>query len=232
MNVSPDPANPLKLLIVDDHQVVRMGLRLLEQDHSWIQVVGEAATAEEAIRLGEHLRPEAAILDIRLGESNGIDLCKRLKQVLPQLKVLILTSFLTDSLIIEAIEAGADGYLLKESAAEEILLALQTIRRGGIAMSPTISQRALRARIGPREAPEFRWVGDLNLQEISILRGVTEGLTNKEIADRLALSPLTVRNYLERVYLKMDVQRRSAAAVLFSRAVAGGLIPTDEKTTK
>lgn len=224
MNQSHNKDAPLRVLIVDDHHVVRMGLRLLEQDHDWICIVGEAATAEEALRLSDLLHPEAVILDIRLGEMSGTEACRKLKQRYPHTKVLMLTSFLSDALIIEAIDAGADGYLLKESDAGEIVRALQTIRRGGIVMSPDVSLKAAQARTAQHQAKEYSWVKQLNLQENHILAAVAQGLTNKEIADQLGLSHMTVRNYLERIYLKMHVQRRSAAAVLYARAVAEGVL--------
>jgi DNA-binding NarL/FixJ family response regulator len=221
--MNPASSPRLRLLIVDDHQVVRMGLRLLEQDQDWLRVVGEAATAEEALRLCDLLRPDAVIMDIRLAGGSGTETCRKLKQRQPEIKVLMLTSFLSEGLIIEAIDAGADGYLLKECDAGEIVRALQTIMRGGIAMSPEISQKALRARVGPRR-PEHAWVKELNVRELRILGYVAGGLTNKEIASELELSPQTVRNYLERIFLKMDVERRSAAAVLYTQAKAAGLL--------
>lgn len=207
----------VRVLLVDDHPVVRMGLRLIEDLDKNIQVVGEAATGREALTEARRLKPDVVLLDYRLPDAGGHEICRQLKEELFQVRVLFLSSYAADSTAKAALEAGADGYLLKENDAQKIVDAIQSVCRGGMVIDPAIARAAVAP---PREisTSEAQAIAQLTDQERRVLAEVANGKADKEIAQTLALEGKTVRNYLVQVYRKLGVHSRTQAALLYVRA--------------
>ncbi len=202
----------LKILLVDDHEVVRLGLKSLLQKHPDFQVVGEAASADEAIRLTGETKPDVVVMDIRLPGKNGIEATREIVEKHPDTKVIILTSFADDEMLFDAISAGASGYVLKQIDSRELVTALQRIGRGESLLDPAITQKVFqRVRADSRKA-ESEAFGSLTEQELKILALVAEGKKNKEIAAEVFLSEKTVRNYVSSILSKLQLATRSEAA--------------------
>lgn len=208
-----------KLLLVDDHEVVRLGLRtILGRDPS-IQVVGEAGTMAAAVEECLRLMPDLVLMDVRLPDGSGVEACREIRSARPQTRVIFLTSYADEDAVLATIAAGADGYLLKEIDGEGLLRAIKTVVGGQSILDPAITQRVLRqmqslSRVADDESPE------LSAQEQRVVALVAEGKTNKEIAAALGLSDKTVKNYLANVFQKLHVTRRSQAAAYFVRRTA------------
>lgn len=205
----------IRVLIVDDHKVVRVGLRTVLEDAGHIEVVGEAGTAAAALAESLRLRPDVLLMDVRLPDGSGLEACRRIKDQQPQLRVLVLTSFADDRLVLEAIEAGADGYLVKDIDGDAIIKAIETVAAGGAILDPAVVRRALgqAKRDGARKTTPS--LASLTHRETGLLKLVAEGKTNKEIADELRLSEGTVRNYLSEIFAKLEVHRRAQATALY-----------------
>jgi two-component system, NarL family, response regulator DevR len=202
----------LRILLVDDHEVVRLGLKALLSRNPGFEVIGEAANAEEAVRRTVALEPDVVVMDIRLPGESGIQATREIVRQRPRTKVIILTSYAEDELLMEAIEAGASGYVLKQIGSGELTRALETVARGESLLDPSLTGRVFqRLRQAARQdrGSAFR---DLTEQEVKILRLVAEGLTNKEIGSRLFLSEKTVRNYVSTILSKLNVTSRAQAA--------------------
>jgi two-component system, NarL family, response regulator DevR len=215
----------LRILLVDDHEVVRLGLKALLGRHSEFEVVGEAANADEALRRTLALNPDVVVMDIRLPGENGIQATRAIVAERPQTKVIMLTSYAEDELLMEAIEAGAAGYVLKQIGSSDLIRALQAVARGESLLDPSLTGRVFqRLRQAAREerGSAFR---DLTEQEVKILRLVAEGLTNKEIGARMFLAEKTVRNYVSAILGKLGLASRAQAAAF---AVQHGLNQMDE----
>jgi DNA-binding NarL/FixJ family response regulator len=204
-------ADPVTVVLVDDHEIVRRGVRdLLDADPA-IEVVGEAGTYAEALARIPALRPKVAVLDVRLPDGNGVELCRELRTVMPDLRVLILTSFSDDEALFDAIMAGAAGYVLKQIKGDELLHAVQAVGAGQSLLDPALTARVLeRLRHPPTEDPRLAALTD---QERKILELIAEGLTNREIGERMFLAEKTVRNYVSSVLGKLGMARRTQAAV-------------------
>ncbi len=198
----------LRILLVDDHEVVRLGLATLLEDTPGVSVVGEAGSAQEALRACERLAPDLVILDIRLPDQPGVDVCRRITELWPTIKVIILTSFASDDLIADAITAGAAGYVLKQVGNEELLRAIEAVRRGEALLDPQVTQHVLR-RIRRAErvldAGAFR---DLSPRELEVLLLVSQGKSNRQIAQDLGLSEKTVRNHVSNLLNKLLLSNR------------------------
>ncbi len=197
-----------RVLLVDDHEVVRLGLMTLINDRADMEVVGEAGTAGEALRAVERLRPDVVLMDIRLPGEGGIEATQRITRDFPETKVVILTSFADDELVVRAIQAGAAGYVLKQVGNEELLRAIQAAARGQALLDPATTQRLLaRVRETERKAEEdaFR---DLSRREMEVLAEVARGRTNAEIGKSLFLSEKTVRNYVSTILEKLHLTNR------------------------
>jgi DNA-binding NarL/FixJ family response regulator len=213
----------VRLLIVDDHEVVRIGLRTLLESEGDIEVVGEAGSVADAVSECRRLEPDIVLMDVRLPDGTGVDACRRLRQEVPHCRVLILTSFADSELVVEAIEAGAAGYVLKQLDTEQLLRAIRGIRDGDSVLDPSVTPGVL-ARV--REAARNRRAdafADLTPRELEVLEEVARGLTNAEIADRLVLSEKTVRNHISAILAKLNVGNRTEAATY---AVRHGIADT------
>jgi len=210
-----DPSQPIRVFLLDDHEVVRRGLRDLLESDGDIEIVGESATGVEATSRIPALRPDVAVLDARLPDGSGIDVCRDVRSVDPSIKVLILTSYDDDEALFAAILAGAAGYLLKQVGGNDLVDAVRRVAAGQSLIDPSLTARVLeRLRHGPTEHEEL---ASLTEQERKILILIAEGLTNRQIGERLFLAEKTVKNYVSSILSKLKLERRTQAAVLASR---------------
>lgn len=210
---------PLRLLLVDDSEVVRAGLKALLQPACDLAIVGEAASVAEAIAVAGRTTPDIVLLDIRLPDGTGFDACRQILARLPATRVLVLTSVADEEVVDDAIRAGAHGYLLKEVNGKALLAAIRDVAGGRSILDPAITERVLRLVRGQTPA-EQNLLRSLSAQEQKVLAGIAEGLTNKEVAARLNLAEKTVKNYLGTVFEKLHVTRRAQAAALYARTQA------------
>ena len=202
----------IRVFLLDDHEVVRRGLADLLQSSGDIEVVGESGLAQEAARRIPALRPDVAILDARLPDGNGIDVCRDVRAVDSSIKGLILTSYEDDEALFAAIMAGAAGYVLKQIRGTDLVDAVRRVAAGQSLLDPAITTRVLeRIRSGVEQPRELK---SLTEQERRILEYVAEGLTNREIAGKMFLAEKTVKNYVSSVLAKLGLERRTQAAVL------------------
>jgi two-component system response regulator DevR len=199
----------LRVLIVDDHPVVRAGLRPMSDIDPQIVIVGEAGTSPEALLAARQLRPDVVLLDVRLPGTSGLEICAQLKALSSPPRVLFLTSYADDDLVLAAMEAGGDGYLLKDNDHIQIIAAIRTVCQGGALFDPVAMRSAAR---GLRRGKEESRLESLSPQERKVLEAVSSGKTDKEVAATLGLTPKTVRNYLDRVFAKLQVSTRTEAA--------------------
>jgi two-component system response regulator DevR len=206
---------PIRVYLLDDHEVVRKGLRALLETGGDIEVVGESGSAEEAAQRIPALKPDVAVLDGRLPDGSGIEVCRSVRSVDPGINVLILTSFDDDAALFAAIVAGASGYILKEIAGSDLVNGVRLVARGQSLIDPAMTIRLLdRIRNGPTTAPEL---SELTEQELRLLALIAEGLTNREIGERMFLAEKTIKNYVSSVLGKLGVERRIQAAILASK---------------
>ena len=198
----------IRILLVDDHAIVRLGLMTLLNDQPDMEVVGEAGTAGEAVKAVEKLHPDVVLMDIRLPGEGGIEATRQVTERFPSSKVVILTSFADDELVVRAIRAGAVGYVLKQVETDELLRAIQAAARGEAVLDPSTTARLLsRVREGERQADEdaFRLLSD---REMDVLIPLARGRTNAEIGQLLNLSEKTVGNYIGSMFEKLHVNNR------------------------
>jgi DNA-binding NarL/FixJ family response regulator len=207
-------AGIIKLVIVDDHPVVRNGLRQVQQLEPRIRIVGEAATMLAAIETAGRLAPDVILMDVRLPDGDGIEACRRIKAVLPETRILFLTSFADSRFVLAAMEAGAEGYLLKESDAQRIVDAMRTVLKGGTVFDP-VAARGMVTELRRGGTPNP--LESLTGQERRLLAEVALGKTDKEVAAALQLTSKTARNYLDRIFAKLNVHTRTEAAMLYAR---------------
>ncbi len=199
------------VFLLDDHELVRSGLRQLIDAEDDLEVVGEAATAGEARRRLPALRPDVAVLDARLPDGSGIEVCRDVRAIDPGIKALVLTSFDDDEALFAAIVAGAAGYVLKDIRSSDLVQGIRTVAAGGSLLDPTTTAHVLeRLRNGPQED---RRLAGLTGQERRILELIADGLSNREIGTRLHLAEKTVKNYVSSLLAKLGMQRRTQAAV-------------------
>jgi two-component system response regulator DevR len=207
-----DDAAPLRIFLLDDHEVVRRGVKdLLESEPGWT-VVGEASTAAEALARVPALRPDVAVLDVRLPDGDGVSVCRELRSQRPELACLMLTSFSDDEALFDAIMAGAAGYVLKEIRGSDLIGAVRTVAGGGSLLDPKATARVLERLRTPAHKPDP--LEALTDQERRILELIGEGLTNRQIGERMFLAEKTVKNYVSAVLSKLGLQRRTQVAVL------------------
>ncbi|HKW86585.1 MAG TPA: response regulator transcription factor [Nitrospiraceae bacterium] len=208
---------PIRLLLVDDHEVLRIGLRTLFNEADGFRVVGEAGTVAAAQAEAARLKPDVVLMDVRLPDGSGIEACRTIRTQRSETRVLFLTSFADDDSVLASILAGANGFLLKEASSEELVRAVKTVGSGRSTLDPAVTQRVLaKVKSLSFSAGEDKHQ-DLSPQERRVLALVAEGKTNKEIAAALDLSDKTIGHYLENIFQKLHVTRRSQAAALFAR---------------
>ena len=202
----------LKVFLVDDHEVVRRGLVDLIEEESDLTVVGQAATVSEALARIPAARPDVAVLDMRLPDGNGIELCRELRSEWPDLACLILTSYTEEQAMTDAILAGASGYVIKDIRGLELISAIRTVGSG----RSLLDGRAATALLNRlrSEADKPNPTADLTQQERTVLDLIGEGLTNRQIAERMFLAEKTIKNYVSRLLAKLGLERRTQAAVL------------------
>ncbi|KAF4405305.1 MULTISPECIES: response regulator transcription factor [Streptomyces] len=211
---------PIRVFLLDDHEVVRRGVQDLLDAEPDIEVVGEAVTSEQAMVRAPALRPDVAVLDVRLPDGDGITVCRELRSRMPELVCLMLTSFDDDDALLDAIMAGAAGYVLKQIKGSDLIAAVRTVASGQSMLDPATTARlmsSLRGDDAPKE-PQNEALAGLSPREREILALIGEGLTNREIGKRLYLSEKTVKNHISRLLAKLGVERRVQAAVLASQA--------------
>jgi DNA-binding NarL/FixJ family response regulator len=209
----------VRVFILDDHEIVRNGLRQTLERHEDIEVVGEAGLAAEALRRIPALKPNVAILDGRLPDGSGIDVCREIRADFPEIACLILTSYDDDDALFSAIMAGAAGYVLKEIRGNDLVGAIRTVAGGQSLLSPSVTRRVLsRLREGPPEDPVL---AALNPREREVLGLIAEGLTNRQIAGRVHLSEKTVKNYVSSILDKLGLTSRTQAAVIAFKHLGG-----------
>lgn len=202
----------IRILLVDDHEIVRLGLKTLLSRYPHFEVVAEAGDAQEAMEQTIRHQPDVVVMDIRLPGKNGIEATREIIEMRPQTKIIMLTSHADDDVLFDAISAGASGYVLKQIGSNDLVRALETIGRGESMLDPAITQKVFqRVRETARRA-EDEYFATLTEQELNILALVTEGLTNREIAERIFLSEKTVRNYVSSILSKLDLSSRAEAA--------------------
>ena len=206
----------VRVFLLDDHELVRRGLRELLESEGDIEVAGEAATAANAMAQIPALRPDVAILDARLPDGNGIEVCRSVRSIDPTIRALILTSFDDDDALFAAIMAGAAGYVLKQVTGQDLLSAVRQVAAGGSLLDPDVTGRAMR-RLRDGNSSEPDELKELSAQEHRILELVADGLTNGQIGERLFLAEKTIKNYLSNILARLGFERRAQAAVLASR---------------
>ncbi len=205
----------IRIFLVDDHDVVRRGLRALVEDEDDIEVVGEAGSAGMAIAGITKTVPDVAILDVRLPDGNGVEVCREVRSHDPSIACLMLTSHADDEALFDAIMAGAAGYLLKEVRDQDLVAAIRRVAAGESLIDPALTGKVLeRLRKGDQQDPR---VASLTDQERKIVTLITEGLTNRQIAEQIHLAEKTVKNYVSQILTKLDMHSRTEAAVFWSQ---------------
>lgn len=201
-----------RILLVDDHEVVRLGLRALLERHPQFEVVAEAGTARDAIEQVEHYSPDVVVMDIRLPGGSGIEACEEISEKFPETKVIMLTSYAEDEMLFSAIRAGASGYVLKQIEGEGLVRAIEAVGRGEALLDPAVTQRIFQEVRKAAKEEEASAFAALTQQEKHVLMLVSEGKTNREIAKALFLGEGTVRNYVSSILSKLGVSNRAEAA--------------------
>jgi two-component system response regulator DevR len=209
----------IRVYLLDDHEVVRRGLRTLLEGAGDIEVVGESGSATDAAHRIPALKPDVAVLDGRLPDGSGIEVCREVRSVDPSIRALILTSYDDDEALFAAIMAGASGYVLKEIKGNDLVGAVRQVAAGNSLIDPTLTARVLdRVRHPDTVASEF---ASLTAQELKIVAHIAEGLTNRQIGEEMFLAEKTVKNYVSNILAKLGLERRTQAAVLASRLLVG-----------
>ncbi|MEU5242101.1 response regulator [Streptomyces lydicus] len=216
------PERPIRVFLLDDHEVVRRGVQDLLDAEPDIEVVGDAGTADHALARGPALRPDVAVLDVRLPDGDGVSVCRELRSRMPGLACLMLTSFDDDDALLDAIMAGAAGYVLKEIKGADLVAAVRTVASRRSMLDPATTARLMTTLRGEENAtePQADALSGLSPREREIVGLIGEGLTNRQIGKRLYLSEKTVKNHISRLLAKLGVERRIQAAVLATRATS------------
>lgn len=220
--MGPPVSEPIRVMLVDDHEVVRRGLAALIEAEEDLEVVGEAAGGEEAVRLAPLLSPDVVVMDVRMPGGGGVSACREVRAHHPEIQIIMLTSFSDDEALFNSIMAGAAGYVLKQIRGNDLVEAIRRVAGGESLLDPTLTRRVLErlrhVKVDERDPKLAR----LSAQEERILDLVAQGHTNREIGEALKLSDKTVKNYVSSILAKLDVQRRSEAASYVARVRAQG----------
>ena len=213
-----DPVQrPLRLLVVDDHEIVRQGLVALLDRKSGFEVVAQAGTVADAIALSHRFEPDVVVMDVRLPDGSGIEACREIRANRPETRVVMLTSYPDEEAVLSAIIAGASGYLLKQVRGRDLVTALESVGRGDSLLDPAVTERVLERVRDAATGGATDELADLTPQERKILLLVAEGMTNKEIAADVFLSDKTVKNYVSSILSKLNLQRRTQAAAFVAK---------------
>ncbi len=219
--------SPIRVLIADDHPVVRKGLRALMGEYNEIQVVGDAANGQEAVTQAAILRPDVILMDLVMPVMDGIQATRQITARIPEARILVLTSFATDDKVFPAIQAGALGYLLKDSDADDLVHAIEQVHRGEPSLHPSIARKVLQELSQPTDLPPSP--EPLTEREVEVLQQVAQGLSNQDIADRLAISEVTVRTHVSNILSKLHLANRVQATLY---ALREGLASLDKKSSE
>ncbi|MEU3948464.1 response regulator transcription factor [Streptomyces sp. NPDC029526] len=214
----PGAEQPIRVFLLDDHEVVRRGVHDLLNDEPDITVVGEAATVEQALVRVPALRPRVAVLDVRLPDGDGVSVCRELRSRMPDLACLMLTSFDDEEALLDSIMAGASGYVLKQIQGSDLVQAVRTVAAGQSLLDPSATTRLMARLRQEQQPPEEEALPGLTEREREILALIGEGLTNRQIGQRLYLAEKTVKNHISRLLAKLGVERRIQAAVIATQA--------------
>jgi two-component system response regulator DevR len=207
--------SPIRVFLVDDHEIVRRGLRDMLEASGEFVVVGEAGTYEQAVNRIEGLDAQVAVLDVRLPDGNGIEVCREIRSRHPEVRCLMLTSFADDEALVDAAMAGAQGYALKQIRGNDIITAIRTVASGRSMLDPATTKRALeRLRKG---SDDDRLLDQLTDQERRIFELIGEGMSNRQIAEKMYLAEKTVKNYVSNLLAKLGMSRRTEAAAMAAR---------------
>ena len=210
-----DASGVTRVFLLDDHEIVRRGLRELLEAEDDLRIVGEAGTAADALARIPPTRPDVAVLDVRLPDGNGVEVCREVRSRHPEIRCLMLTSFTDDEALFQAIMAGAAGYLLKQVRGTDLVTAIRNVAAGQSLLDPALTAQVLeRLRRGNEEDERL---AHLTPQERNILEHIAEGLTNRQIAERVHLAEKTVKNYVSNLLAKLGMERRTQAAVYAAR---------------
>lgn len=206
------PPNPIRILIADDHEVVRIGLASLLDAQEGFSVVGGAASGREAVQLARQFRPDVVVMDIRMPDGSGIEACRTITSELGDMPVIMLTSHADSEALFDAIDAGASGYVLKRVGSSDLVDAVRTVATGGSLLDPAVTSRVLDRLRNARRVEEAGAFADLTDRERRVLAHVSEGASNRQIADRMGLAEKTIRNYVSSILAKLELDSRSQAA--------------------
>lgn len=220
---------PLRILLVDDHEVVRLGLRALLSRYPQFEVVAEAGDGDEALEQTLAHGPDVVVMDIRLPGKSGVEATQEIMRLRPQTRVVMLTSYADDDVLFDAIAAGAAGYVLKQIGSDDLVRALMVVGKGESLLDPAVTQKVLQKMRSTARQAEDEYFSMLTEQEMTILALMTNGLTNKEIARRVFLSEKTVRNYVSSILNKLNVTSRAEAAVYAVRHRIEGRLPDGDE---
>ena len=210
---------PIRVFLRDDHEIVRRGVRELLEADGDIEVVGEAGTAESALARIPALRPDVAVLDVRLPDGDGVSVCRDIRSRLPEIACLMLTSFGDDEALFDAIMAGASGYVLKQIRGIDLVGAVRAVASGASLLDPEAASRVMRRM--REQAERSDPLAGLTPQERRILELIGEGLTNRQIGERMFLAEKTVKNYVSALFVKLGMERRTQAAAYAARVFNG-----------
>ena len=208
---------PIKVFLLDDHEIVREGVRLLLESSDRIEVVGEAATCEEALLRVPAVSPDICVLDVQLPDGSGVEVCRDIRSANPNIRCLMLTSFSDDEALFQSIIAGASGYVLKQIRGNDLIGAVERVAAGESLIDPAMTGRLLERLRSPHPTQDRR-LASLTRLERTILDLLAEGLTNKQIAERVHLAEKTVKNYISSILSKLGMSRRTEAAVFAVRS--------------
>jgi len=222
-------SNPVRILVADDHSVVRAGLRALLERQGRYRVVAEAATGEEAIAKAQEFKPDVAVLDVRMPGVSGIEACRQIVKSVENCRVIMLTSYGEDELLFAAIQAGASGYVLKRIGDNDLGLAIDRVSRGEGMLDPAMTATVFAEMRRANEAQQAVAFADLTAQEMAVLALVADGLTNRQIAVKLYLGEGTVRNYVSSILSKLGVANRAEAAAFAVKHNIRELVPPESE---
>lgn len=208
-------AKRFKILIVDDHEVVRMGLRTLLERHEDLEIIGEAASAQEAVDTALKTLPDVVLMDVRLPDRSGIEACREIRAAKPDIRVLMLTSYSDEEAVVSSVIAGAAGYILKKIEAGNLYNAIIAVSNGETLIDQAVVQKVMKKIQVMQGGVSEQGMESLTDREKEILELVADGLTNKEIAEKVFLSEKTVRNYVSSILHKLNISHRTQAAVYF-----------------